>query len=289
MKRRSAGLALALGAALTGGCATNVTALSQDCEGPGGWCPNAVTVASNSWQYAQIAQNVYWERSFETDRYTDRLYVLPDTLKERFASANDDAGFAYSVFDRFDGDKLVEVVLAFRGTEGPTDWLNGNLRGRQGPRGVVAYRLLRAGMDETGNADVPITVVGHSLGGRIAARVIKEIAEETGGTPPLLSSYMFNTTSDHPLQRRGFDRDTVHVAISEKGEAADYLRRLSNATWDGYEINCRPGLDPIGGHYMRYLADCLTWIAARSGKEAAESVRRNELSAPPAEVKAERP
>jgi len=289
--RRVLAIPLIAFAALTGGCAYDVTRLSHDCAGPGGWCPEARAVAGASWQYAQMAQNAYWEEALVSDDERDRLFVLPSELKERFASIDDRTGFAYSLFDRFEGDRLAEVVLVFRGTEGPKDWFYGNLLGQQGPRGLYIYRKVRADLDQAGYADVPLTLAGHSLGGRIASHVLKKLAREDGPLPATLSSYIFNpSVRAAELRRDRGDGGPVRIAISETGDVAAISRMIPfDDDWDGYVIDCKPGLSPIGQHYMRGLASCLTWIAARDDADAKISVERNELTAPPIEQQGKAP
>ncbi len=270
--------------------------MSRSCGGaPGGWCPPTEQVAKASWEYAQLAQNAYWQTALESDKPRDEQYVLPRELKERYASADDERGYAYSVFDRFEPDpagqeRLAETVLVFRGTEGPKDWWYGNILGKQGKRGFTTYRQLRAGMDEVGYAEVPITLAGHSLGGRIADEVLERLAKEPDGIPAHLGAYLFNATAISPELREGVGDAAAlppRIAISEAGEIAGILRLADNgADWDGYAIDCQPGFSLIESHYMRGLADCLTWIAARDDPAAARSVERNEIGAPKAEERA---
>lgn len=304
MRGSLAGALALLAAPLLGACAHEVTRLTRDCPAaPGGWCAPAAQVAAASWEYAQLSQNAYWQGALESDSYRDRLYVLAPEVKERFASADDARGYAFSVFDRFGTDadgveRLREVVLVFRGTEGPKDWWYGNLLGKQGERGLMTFRQLRAGMDAAGYRDVPITLAGHSLGGRVADRVLSAIAREPanpGGSDQAdrVALYNFNTISGGDMLREGVGAGEnvgeaaglpTRIAISESGEIAGLLRLVEvDPNWDGYVIDCRPGLDLVGGHYMRHLADCLTWIAARRDERAAASVHANEIAMPAAE------
>ncbi|AKM10523.1 hypothetical protein [Croceicoccus naphthovorans] len=282
---RREGVALAALLSL-GACSHDITRLGHGCAGPGGWCPDARRVADASWEYAQLAQNAYWEEAETSDKYLDRPYVLPEELKERYAAANDRYGFAYTIFDRFDADdRLSEVVLVYRGTEGPKDWWHGTLLGRQGPRGVAIYRMVRDAMDRAGYADVPITVAGHSLGGRIADHVLKKVAREDGALPETLSSYLFNpNASGNALTKPEDWSRPVHVSIAESGEIAGWVRAFSSdPEWDGYAIDCQTSANPIANHYMRRLADCLTWVAALDDPAAKRSALRNELEPPPAQ------
>ena len=280
---------LALAAALLfpilAGCSHTITLLGEDCPGPGGWCPVTRDVAAHTWQYAQLSQNAYWEQAQDSDEYIDQLYVLPGDLKERFASANDSTGFAYSLFDRFKDGRLVEVILVYRGTEGLRDWIFGNILGRQAPRGMTIYRQVREGLDKAGYTDVPLTLAGHSLGGRIADHVMKRLVRENGALPPNLSSYMFNPNAGGAqLKEEGDWQGAVHVSVSESGDIAGWVRALSNdPQWDGYVIDCRKSMSPIANHHMRQLADCLTWVAALDSAAAKKSVERNELPQPQSE------
>jgi len=277
---------VAAAAPLLSACAHDITRLTQDCAGPGGWCPDTREVAKNTWEYAQLAQNSYWEEALASDEYLDLPYVLRPEVKERFASVDDKYGFAYSLFDRFDeSGALQEVILVFRGTEGPKDWWHGTLLGRQGPRGVSIYRQVRAALDDAGYADIPISLAGHSLGGRIADHVVKVVDREDGALPATLSSYLFNpNASGHALERPADWAGPVHVSVSEEGEIAGWVRAITiDEEWDGYAIDCQTTLNPIAKHYMRRLADCLTWIAANNSEPARISAARNEIAGPPME------
>lgn len=267
------------------GCAHDISRLSHDCPGKGGWCPEARRVAAAAWPYAQMAQNAYWQGAEESDGdYVDRLYVLPYDIRERFASVDDRYGYAYSIYDRIGADgRLAEVILAYRGTEGPKDWWHGTLLGRQGPRGLATYRQVREGLDRAGHGAVPVTLAGHSLGGRIADHVLERVEREDGALPPTLSSYLFNSNAggDDLTLPRGQDRP-FHTAISESGEIASMARAAAlDGAWDGYVIDCQITIDPVRKHYMRRLADCLTWVAAIDSAEARLSVERNEILPPP--------
>lgn len=275
----------ALLALLAGGCAHDVTRLRHNCaQVQGGWCDEARDVARHSWRYAQLAQDAYWQNAEDSDAYVDRMYLLPPGFVERHASVDDSYGYAYSLFDRLDAQgRLVEVVLAYRGTEGPKDWWHGTLLGRQGPRGLKTYRDVRAALDAAGYGDVPVTLAGHSLGGRIADHVLKRLRREDGALPATLSSYLFNPNAGGAaLARPGDWQGPVHVSISQAGEIAGLARRFAqDAAWDGYVIDCQQSLDPIARHYQRRLADCLTWIAALDDGDAALSMRANDFAAPP--------
>ncbi|WP_066554059.1 hypothetical protein [Croceicoccus bisphenolivorans] len=269
---------------LLGGCTHRITRLPHDCAGEGGWCPRSREVARQTWGYAQLAQNAYWQEAEESDDYLDREYLLPPDLKERYATVDDHYGYAYSLFDRFDEKGgLSEVVLVYRGTEGPKDWWHGTLLGRQGPRGLTTYRQVRAGLDEGGYASVPVALAGHSLGGRIADHVLKKLVAEDGALPATLSSYLFNpNASGTALAPAGDWKAPVHVSVSESGEVAAWVRVLTNdKEWDGYVIDCQTTINPVAKHYMRRLADCLTWVAAIDDAGAALSVERNAIGPPP--------
>ncbi|GGD44934.1 hypothetical protein [Croceicoccus pelagius] len=281
LRGRLAFLFLLLCLPALGGCSYTVTRLGQDCSGPGGYCPQTREVAGKTWRYAQLAQNVYWENGLTSTKPDDELYVLPEDLKERFASVDDKVGFAYSVFDRFEGDHLKEVVLVYRGTEGPKDWYYGTLLGQQAPRGLSIYRQVRHGLDEAGYADIPVSLTGHSLGGRIADHVLKKVEREDGALPETLHSYLFNPNAGGWALEKGLDGKTVHTSVSETADVAGWVRFAANdGRWDGYVIDCQSTIDPVASHFMRRLADCLTWIAALDSEAARKSVISNEIDPP---------
>lgn len=242
--------------ATTTGCA--------DGEEIAGWCADTRAQAAEAYPYAMMASLAYMQPSKD--------YALPADWRVRARFGNDARGFAYSVFDRFEDDELVETAIAFRGTEFGTfeDWWHGNLLLRQNPRGREIVAQIRAGLDEAGHTDVPIRVAGHSLGGAIATYSGRYPTRESGEAESLPERvYAFNSSP-----RDGWGgSDDRRLAINERGEILASLRAvffpLGGAT---KTINCAPGLRVIGDHSITQMTDCLTWIAAYE-EDSADSLR----------------
>ena len=262
-------LAALLPAILAGGCAHDLTQARGPCaERPGGWCDFTRAMAMESWEYAQLSNNTYAD-----DEVFDEL---PPGISERYNSGNDDLGYAYAVYDRTVAGRVVEVILAYRGTEASLDdWFKGNFSEKHNPRGLATYTQLRQDMDASGYADVPITVTGHSLGGGIATYVSLREANA--------KAYVFNTSPRFTLP----EQPVVNrrIAVNERGEALRVLRQFSDIPpVNVFVLNCRPGGGMFGDHSMRRLAECLTWIAGYVDERARASVAANKIAQPPIET-----
>jgi len=268
--RRVRALGAALLAVLAAGCAHNLTQARSPCRGlPGGWCDFTRAMAIESWEYAQLSNNTYADE--------EAFPVLPAGIVERFNSGNDDYGYAYAVYDRMEGARLVEVILAYRGTEASLDdWIKGNFSGAHNPRGLATYDQLRRQLDEAGHPEVPITVTGHSLGGGIATYV--SLREDNA------RAYVFNTSPRFDLPEE--PRMNRRIAVTERGEALRALRQLAEIPpVDIFVVNCRPGGNLFRDHSVRRLAECLTWIAGYADRRARASVEANGIEPPPIEQK----
>ena len=265
--RRPLVAALAL---LAGGC-THVSpplSLNSCADRPGGWCADASAVAKESWRYAVLAQNAYADR---------RDYqVLPEGFALRHRADNDRYGFAYALFDRWEGERLAETVIAFRGGElgRPSDWLYGLLGTQQRRRGAQLFDAVRAQLDESGWPEVKLTLVGHSMGGAIAMQVSQD--------RPGADAFVFNSS-------RGFRANPAaaparRVAVIERGELLNALRGHKPVPGEAaLQLDCHPRAGPFADHNIRRLANCLTWIAAYSDEEAQSLLLANAIDPPPAD------
>lgn len=258
--------------------ASSVDTAQPDRKGPcptadGGWCDFVQDGAGLTWAYAQMAQNAYGEGA--------REFVLPATIIPRDRVDNDEIDFAYRIYDRNDGAKRTEVIVAFRGTEGMGDWWYGNILGRQNLRGLDVVRGVFQELADRGESDVKVSVTGHSLGGGIAHYVsLRDVELKDGRRVAVTRSYVFNNS---PRYWRGHGSHKVErIAMVEYGEILKLVRAPANEASQTYmSLNCRSnGLGAIRDHSMYYLAGCLTWIAAYRIKAAETSVSENAIEKP---------
>ena len=262
-----AGAALLLSA-----CATDLTQARSPCVyEPGGWCDFTRAAADESWQYAQLSNNVYRDED-ELPHPPGGFEEAPDTPPEHTG------GYAYIVYDRYEpgagGEaELAERVIAFRGTEMDSfdDWVFGNIGAQYNDRGWDTYARQRKMLDEQGLDHVPITLTGHSLGGAIAAYVA--LRESRARSYAFNQSPRFSAPEEPTRNRR--------LAVSDRGEALRCLPTGGGVVLqDTLVINCRPRGAPWKDHSIRKLAECLTWIAAYDDPAALASVRENALPKP---------
>ncbi|VVT12135.1 hypothetical protein [Erythrobacter sp. EC-HK427] len=250
-------------AALAGGC-TTVTPIDRGGSDPvAGWNADTRALAQRSWLYAQLSSNAYLD--YES-------YTLPGDIVQREPLPSDAVGYDFVVFDRYDGDTLVETIIAYRGTEpNAADWVLGNIVGLQNDRGLTSARQVFVQMQEGGGEGAMLTVTGHSLGGGIAHHVTDHPISDAGDY--VTRSLVFNNAPRFTgFRDDAFDR----TAVTERGDWLASLRTLGNAPPDvTFSLECQPGFDPRRDHSIRNLADCLTWIAAFDDPEARLSLRAN--------------
>jgi len=290
---------------LLAGCVTRALPDLTQAHGPctdqdGGWCGFTRDTASLSWRYAQLASNAYCDDvdAFELPAgYTvvRRLPTQDVCDLERAAAKGDKAakaklkpihkaegklkthGFNYTVYDKRDGaGALLQRVIAFRGTDTRqlADWFYGNIGSTQRDQGLALYKAERDKLDVEGRKSVPIVVTGHSLGGAIALQV----SEENAG----VDAYVFNTSPRYTLLPPNANK---RVAIAERGDILEGLRnRAMPVRQDLLVINCRPLGSNVLDHSIRKLAECVTWIAAKSDAAAKASVSANRIEQPPGEA-----
>ncbi len=259
-------LAALAAAAMLSACATDLTQARSPCvREPGGWCGFTRDFAVRSWEYAQLANNTYFDEG-------ETFARLPAGITLNSKVGNDASGFAYAIYDRSEGGKLTERIIAFRGTEFSfDDWFAGNIGGKQNRLGLEVYQKIRSELDTEGLADVPIKVTGHSLGGAIAA----QISMTTDG----VDSYAFNQSPKFDVPE--IPARSERMAVTERGEGLGAVRELFRiAPQDVLVINCRPRGAPWSDHSVYRLAQCLTWIAAYDSEDAHRSVEANAIPKP---------
>lgn len=209
------------------------------------------------YEYAQMAENTY--KPHDT-------YDLPAGISNENHVDNDWSGLAYSIFHRVENDQLREVILSFRGTENNLvwfkDWIIGNILGVQNIRGLKVYEQLR----EDTPPSVPITVIGHSLGGGIALHI--SLRKEQ------VKTFVFNTSSRFT---RGRALDNERHSYAEYGEANKILRVFTiDPKWTHSIFSCTYG-DPLTNHSQVNLAACMTICASQIDTQgrALESINDN--------------
>lgn len=132
-------------------------------------------------------------------------------------SGNDSLGTFFRVWSR-ETDSALEVVVAFRGTEGGLqDWINGNLRwvtrifpgedqyqvSRRYMRGVLDYFQKGAGTPAVGKR-LSVFTTGHSLGGGLAQNALytfpSEVLQAFAFDPSPVTGFADNSV---PIKRMG--------------------------------------------------------------------------------------
>lgn len=226
---------------------------------PSGWRREIRETAEATWQYAQMATNAYAD---------DARFRLPPDLTLLRDVHNDDIGFAYSLFERRRDGRLVELIIAYRGTElGFDDVWHGSVAADQNRRGLEVYDLWRAHLDRR----IPISVTGHSLGGGIATYVSL--------CRPNVDTYVFN--SSPRFRRCPYRIFNRRHSVVEHGEALKAGRLFGREATQTYtSIGCTSRASPFRQHKIRLLADCLTAIAAWDWPAARRSLRDNGIVPP---------
>lgn len=230
-------------------------------SGSSGWADQIRRAAVEAYPYAQMSNNAYADGP---------RYDLGPEFTNPHNEQNDNIGFAYSLFERWEGGARKEVIIAFRGTEltSARDWIPGNLIGAQNARGLAVYKRVRDLTPST----VAVSVTGHSLGGGIATHVSLRHAG--------VKTYIFN--SSPRFWKGGNIPENRRLSIVEYGEVLKLGRLFGREAPQTYiSINCRRGFRPFGQHRIRSLADCLTRIAAWDDPGARASLDRNKIPWPP--------
>jgi hypothetical protein len=241
------------------------------------WPDQHRTVALKSYIYAQMSNNTYGQAGDKYDSDGNDFVLPPKYTVEHFG--NSDFGFAYSIYKNVEENRLLEVIIAFRGTEGLADFDDvyfGNIRGKQNPLAIELYKEVRSGLDESGDANVPIVLTGHSLGGGLAIHTAINVAGE-------IPYYVFNSS---PRFRRLGDTeggDNVSTLVDIRHslvETSEFLYAFrfpaTEASQTYTPFNCENYFAPFTSHSIEKLAACLTMVAALNDPSAkVEMTKKN--------------
>ena len=234
--------------------------------------PDHRKVAGEAYLYAQMAYNAYLP---EPNSEYPPFVLRPGVNLVEPPHDNDEIGLAYSVYARTQGACAPELILAFRGTEGPTnrlDMWHGNWRGEQNRRGLKIFDRLLGWRDDN-MPGARMTVTGHSLGGGIATHI--------SINRPDVTSFAFDGSPRYWREDPSVRLTNVRHLIAETGEILFNVRAPAPNTDQVYTpFNCTWSWKPITQHDMRTLAVCLTTVAAFETSEAEESLRVNGLTLP---------
>jgi hypothetical protein len=174
---------------------------------------------------------------------------------------NIETGLAYAVYELHNDSKLVEVVVAFRGTDQLKDWRQ-NLLPIYRNQITPAEEAFDSILDRYKVTNAKIVATGHSLGGGLAFHM--------SFTHPFIDAIGFNSS---PVTKAGFHPilSNIQVSVWESGEAIQAVRNIINMTrkrWQHVkrvEFRFTHGL-PVGQHGMEELAYNMVKLSALESK-----------------------
>jgi hypothetical protein len=166
-------------------------------------------------------------------------------------------GLAFAVFEKHEGSKLVEVVVAFRGTDDKKDWIQNLVpfhRVQVPPASEAFERILKRYEGQ----DVKVVATGHSLGGSLAFHM--------SFVYPNVDAVAFNSS---PVTKAGLavQEGNSRTSAWESGEILQPPRNPVNwlrVRWHGVqrlEFRFLHG-QPVKQHSIERLALNLTKLGA---------------------------
>lgn len=227
-------------------------------------------VAAKSVPYAIMANNVY--RSPSDKPY----FYLPDwKVVNRHESKS---GLALEELHKIVNGNLQEIVIAYKGTDGPSlkDWKTNLSIWLEPNQYAEAQKHMKDLLKYPSYYNIPITVTGHSLGGGIALNV--SLRQSTTNRP--ISVFTFNTSP------RGFYKpinDSLEgierYLLDEKGEFLGGARPFWHTKLKKYNLLTYNFLDfttiyskPVSEHSIYLFTRALLLVALGRDDEYAKKV-----------------
>ena len=188
---------------------------------------------------------------------------LPEGWREVSELRNDatDSGLELTVFEKHEGDNLIEVVVAFRGTDERKDWIQNMVPffRKQVPHAEIEFGKV---LDHYKGQNAKITTTGHSLGGGLALHM--------SFTHPDIDAIAFNSS---PVTKAGKDpiMTNKRVSIWESGELLQGPRNSVNWARERWRYTKRIEFrflhgSPIKLHLMEGFALNITKLGALTSK-----------------------
>ena len=199
-----------------------------------------INVAKDYWVYAAISNNVY----------NDHIQIgLPKGWFRVDSSPFSLSGFYAETFvKKQKAGSILEIVVAYRGTNDLVDWTTGNTNNiQQGYANEYASKIIA----KYNKLDVPLKFTGHSLGGALAQNVANNLQRQ---------AIVFDTS---PMN--GFNYGTSAesiVSIHEYAEALTLLRIFQRSDMAVY--NFIDSINPLTNHDMYPLANGMKALALAS-------------------------
>jgi hypothetical protein len=237
--------------------------------------PRHREVARIAFPYAIMASNVYREPAERP------VYALPGwKLEKRFQS---DSGLAFEELQKIEGGRIVELAIVYKGTDSTSwlDWKTNLSIWWQPKQYAEAHNRFLQLLKEERYRSVPISVVGHSLGGGIALNV--SLRHSTVERP--IRAFVFNTSPRAFYQPIDLTVPVDRYLLDEKAEFLwggrlfwqTRIRNFLPLTYNFLSFNASVS-KPISEHSIYLFSRALLMVAINQGDEYAIQVIRANVS-----------
>ena len=183
---------------------------------------------------------------------------VPELRRERSGEPRQ-PGLELAVFEKREGAQISEVVVSFRGTDEPLDWIQNSIpfyRIQVDP----AEHMFNAVRDRYAGSGARIVATGHSLGGGLAFHMSFRYKN--------VDAVVFNSS---PVTKAGLtvEPGNHRVSIWESGEGLEPLRATVAGVRPRWEDVVRIKIrflhgSPLAQHSMQAMAFNLVRLAAES-------------------------